>query len=197
MENSRQIAMKWWNSLASLRKTQICDTNTELIGSVRRHETLTGSEIEKLWKKETITKGQVVNYLLDEKLIVVSTVGFWKGNEYYIPCANNKNVIDDYSLDFISFEEEFILELPKDFVKMCESMFGGNPNKHAGVSKLGTGPGVKRQELNHSELGEEIPEPIGKFILDNVPIEKQLEMPNGIYFHYADVCTLLKLYGRK
>lgn len=52
MENSRQIAMKWWNSLASLRKTQICDTNIELIGSIRRHETLTGSEIEKLWRKE-------------------------------------------------------------------------------------------------------------------------------------------------
>ncbi len=157
MKNSRQIAMPWWNNLASLRKTQICDTNTELVGSVRRHETLTGSEIEKLWKKETITKGQVVNYLLDEKLIVVGTVGFWKGKEYYIPCANEQKIIDDYSLDFISFEEE----------------------------------------LSYSELGEEIPEPVGKFILDNVPIEKQLEMPNGIYFHYADVCTLLKLYGGK
>jgi hypothetical protein len=47
--NTRQQAMKWWNSLASLSKTQICDTNTELVGSVRRWETLTGREIELLW----------------------------------------------------------------------------------------------------------------------------------------------------
>lgn len=48
----RKKAMSWWNSLSSLRKTQICDTNTELIGSVRRHETLTGWEIESLYLKE-------------------------------------------------------------------------------------------------------------------------------------------------
>lgn len=40
----------WWNSLASLRKTQLCDTNTEIVGNVRRHESLTGSEIEKIYK---------------------------------------------------------------------------------------------------------------------------------------------------
>ena len=41
-------AMKWWNNLSSLTKTQICDTNTEVLGVVRRWETLTGSEIERL-----------------------------------------------------------------------------------------------------------------------------------------------------
>jgi hypothetical protein len=48
----RQRAMKWWNPLCSARKTEICDTNTELVGSIRRWETLTGSEIEKLFCKE-------------------------------------------------------------------------------------------------------------------------------------------------
>lgn len=46
----REIAMKWWNNLASLRKTQLCDTNTELVGHVRRWETLTGREIEMIYK---------------------------------------------------------------------------------------------------------------------------------------------------
>ena len=46
----RVEALNWWNNLASLRKTQICDTNTELIGHVRKYETLTGFEIEKLWR---------------------------------------------------------------------------------------------------------------------------------------------------
>ena len=44
----RYSALDWWNNLASLTKTQICDTNTELVGSVRRWETLTGREIEML-----------------------------------------------------------------------------------------------------------------------------------------------------
>lgn len=48
----RQRAMDWWNKIASLRKTQICDTNTEIVGKIRRHETLTGREIEMLWEIE-------------------------------------------------------------------------------------------------------------------------------------------------
>ena len=46
----RHSALDWWNNLASLTKTQICDTNTELVGSVRRWETLTGREIEMLYR---------------------------------------------------------------------------------------------------------------------------------------------------
>lgn len=49
----RKKAMQWWNSLSSLRKTQLCDTNTEIVGHVRRYETLTGSEIERIYNKTT------------------------------------------------------------------------------------------------------------------------------------------------
>lgn len=49
--NVRHSALDWWNNLSSLRKTQICDTNTELVGSVRRWETLTGREIEVLHRR--------------------------------------------------------------------------------------------------------------------------------------------------
>jgi len=42
----REAAMKWWNNLSSLRRTEICDTNTEIFGKFRRHESLTGREIE-------------------------------------------------------------------------------------------------------------------------------------------------------
>lgn len=41
--------LKWWNNLASLRKTQICDTNTDLVGAVRRWETLNEDEIRNLF----------------------------------------------------------------------------------------------------------------------------------------------------
>ena len=52
MKNTREEIMTWWNNLSSLIKTQICDTNTEIIGSPRRWETLTGSEIKNLYFHE-------------------------------------------------------------------------------------------------------------------------------------------------
>jgi hypothetical protein len=51
MDNNRVIAMEWWNNLSSAQKTQICDTNTELAGSPRKWESLTGREIQKLYTK--------------------------------------------------------------------------------------------------------------------------------------------------
>ena len=48
----RRSAMEWWNGLASLRKTQLCDTNTELVGSVRRWETLTGREVQMIYEAQ-------------------------------------------------------------------------------------------------------------------------------------------------
>ena len=44
----RSHSMQWWDNLSSATKTQICDTNTELLGVARRWETLTGCEIENL-----------------------------------------------------------------------------------------------------------------------------------------------------
>lgn len=51
--SDRQIAMTWFNNKASLEKTRLCDNYTEIVGKVRRYETLTGSEIEKIWRLET------------------------------------------------------------------------------------------------------------------------------------------------
>lgn len=53
-ENKREEAMFWFYGLSSLRKTQLCDTNTEIVGHVRRWETLTGREIEKIYENEKI-----------------------------------------------------------------------------------------------------------------------------------------------
>ena len=48
----RNKAMSWWNNLSSIEKTRLCDTNTELVGHVRRHETLTSREIEMVFKQQ-------------------------------------------------------------------------------------------------------------------------------------------------
>ena len=54
MMTKREMAMEWWNGLSSAQKTNLCDTNTELVGKHRRWETLTGREIEMLMKTENI-----------------------------------------------------------------------------------------------------------------------------------------------
>lgn len=41
---------------------------------------------------------------------------------------------------------------------------------------------------------EEIPEPIGKFIMDNA---KGTMGSDGMYYHYSAVCSLLKLYHKE
>ena len=58
--NKRKEAMQWWNGLSSLRKTLICDTSTELIGSVRRWETLTGREIEMLYNDKCRSDAEII-----------------------------------------------------------------------------------------------------------------------------------------
>ena len=38
---------------------------------------------------------------------------------------------------------------------------------------------------------KEIEQPIGQFILDNLPFEKRFQTANGMYVHYSDVCVLM------
>ena len=51
-KTTREQALEWFNSKASLEKTRLCDTNTEIVGKVRRWETLTGREIEQIYLSE-------------------------------------------------------------------------------------------------------------------------------------------------
>jgi hypothetical protein len=39
----------------------------------------------------------------------------------------------------------------------------------------------------------EVQKPIGDFILENI---EGINTPSGKYFHYSDVCNLLKLYKK-
>lgn len=48
----RYSAMKWWDTLSSAGRTRVCDIHTELVGSIRRWETLTGREIQMLYESE-------------------------------------------------------------------------------------------------------------------------------------------------
>lgn len=55
-KTTREQALEWFNSKASLEKTRLCDTNTEIVGKVRRWETLTGREIEQIYLSEHPTQ---------------------------------------------------------------------------------------------------------------------------------------------
>lgn len=60
MSTLRTQSLQWWNQLSSAQKTQICDTNTELVGNPRRWETLTGREIEEIYK-QTFSQSEITN----------------------------------------------------------------------------------------------------------------------------------------
>ena len=57
----RKEAMFWWNNLSAERKTNICDTNTDLIGSPRKWKSLTGSEIETLYEDECRSDKEIID----------------------------------------------------------------------------------------------------------------------------------------
>ena len=50
--NTRALAIEWWDNLSALRQTQLCDTHTELIGGIRRRETLRVLEVEQIYLSE-------------------------------------------------------------------------------------------------------------------------------------------------
>ena len=51
------------------------------------------------------------------------------------------------------------------------------------------------KEIKTNEIGLiDMPRPIGDFIIDNIPNDKVLMTNNGAYYHYADVCKLLRKY---
>jgi hypothetical protein len=56
MNTIRTLAMQWFNPLSSAEKTRLVDNNTKLVGSPRRWETVTGSEIENIFYNEVILK---------------------------------------------------------------------------------------------------------------------------------------------
>ncbi len=109
-KTQRELAMSWWNNLSSLRKTVICDTNTNLVGAVRRHETLTGREIEMVYKKQPdIFLNQFVeNYLekdygqyMHKELLKVVILEFIKEN----PIAIYQSLTNNERLDLIDMAD--------------------------------------------------------------------------------------------
>ena len=54
----------------------------------------------------------------------------------------------------------------------------------------------KHAEKIDSETHEvDIAPPIGKFVTDNLPIEKRVVTANGMYIHFTDVCSLIKKFS--
>lgn len=67
------LATNWWNELGSASKTQMCDTNTELLDNkIRRWETLNSDEIVTLYNNLVILKStSAINQLTDEQIDMI------------------------------------------------------------------------------------------------------------------------------
>jgi hypothetical protein len=87
----RQEAMGWWNNLSPSSKQQICDTNTGLVGGVRKWESLTGHEIEKIYSESRISAYKVA--------VIESEVGWGVKIDDHMVCLSVE--------DALNFKEEF------------------------------------------------------------------------------------------
>lgn len=57
--------LKWWDRLTSQQKTRLCDVNTEVLGSIRRWETLTNLEIQILYEMENESDRQIIESVFE------------------------------------------------------------------------------------------------------------------------------------
>ena len=106
-KTTRELAIGWFNSKASLEKTRLCDTNTEIVGTVRRWETLTGREIELIYLSEhpteTESKGQE-----PEVDLLVDAARYFDCKKINIPGIYSGSYID--KIDFFVFADRLTKE---------------------------------------------------------------------------------------
>ncbi len=106
-KTTREQALEWFNSKASLEKTRLCDTNTEIVGKVRRWETLTGREIELIYLSEhpteTESKGQE-----PEVDLLVDAARYFDCKKINIPGIYSGSYID--KIDFFVFADRLTKE---------------------------------------------------------------------------------------
>jgi hypothetical protein len=124
-KTTRELAIGWFNSKASLEKTRLCDTNTEIVGTVRRWETLTGREIELIYLSEhpteTESKGQEheVDWLTPEESLAKENKALMEANER-LKEALKKNhqwtlcLLADIEAGNVEYDEKYCLELNQD-----------------------------------------------------------------------------------
>ena len=108
-KTTRELAIGWFNSKASLEKTRLCDTNTEIVGTVRRWETLTGREIELIYLSEHPTETETKKEKGKEGDILEGN----KGAKWYL--------IPAYFKPFRGFSEIVIAEMGIDVTTKLES----------------------------------------------------------------------------
>lgn len=71
------MVLEWWDNLSSAQKTHICDTNTELVGKARRHETVDDTEKELLFDAENEFDLGIFNSETQNKGTQRSPFGMW------------------------------------------------------------------------------------------------------------------------
>jgi hypothetical protein len=106
MKTDREQSLEWFNSKSSLEKTRLTDTNTELVRNVRRYESLTGREIELIWKKET---QEIKTFKVGDKVkIPITNTSGWDDK------LNFKQSLIDYKLNYLIVNQVWSDEDPND-----------------------------------------------------------------------------------
>lgn len=98
---TREQAMQWWNNLKLTEKVVVM--NRSGIEYYRSSDSLTGSEIEKIWRKETKTENIYLNRLKEQYKLAVEN----EESEFYISRLENYQSVRAFCLDtqLVSFND--------------------------------------------------------------------------------------------
>jgi hypothetical protein len=121
-EQIRQLAMTWWNTQSSPQKTQLCDINTEYLGSARRWETLTGYEIERLWKDINVLPKFTTIDIVKKLIGPIKPIGETNADNISYSnlislCEMIEDLLNDISEIGLMRSEEFSVKRSKEFAK--------------------------------------------------------------------------------
>lgn len=103
IDSSREAALVWFHSLLYTERQEVCDGNTEILdGEKRKYESLTGREIELIWKKETASKLNPDNQLIEtiselKQVYTKDSIQLIKAFEDFACAAYNEHGTTDMS----------------------------------------------------------------------------------------------------
>lgn len=121
--SDRKDALKWWNKIQE--NDRILFSHNYYKG--RPHTSLTGREIEKIWKDQTNLKCNFSIYekvkYNNEKLTVINNSGIIINNILHIPCANKDNIIDDYPVNKLKKDIKVFIVGEPDTLEIINKSF--------------------------------------------------------------------------
>lgn len=126
-ESTRRQALEWWNQLNVIDKSLLAQKYSNFLYG-RGFVSLTGSEIEEIWKKETLdTIEEKANQLKDDEYLDIQTLNIVKASDLKINQKQFKEFNPELFKSYISkFSDEDKLRAFEILFNSCKKWDGIN-----------------------------------------------------------------------